>query len=572
MSKHMGFTRRTVLSAMAYLGMTPAVGLADDQVSGELWQPEALGERVWLAWRAEDVPPGPVTTWTDRAGGVVAEQTDPELQPQKLPSGEIEFVGGTKNLVIPRQKRAFMAHRAVMMLFRADLDSPTTSNGTLFHINGLGGPFTRQPAIAYSTDEVDVQWRDPSSPNSNGFGDLGDASDWHCIVSRRVDGVHFASLDGRPEIATGTEICLGRNKTREKGLIGDHRPRTISWAVDCIYLLQDELTQEDAEKLMGWAMWKRGVQSRLPDNHPYRDRPPLWNAADQEPPFVESSPQEWSAIEAFWDDENINSELQQAFRTPLDLAGYDMVFEDHFTSMSITDEVTGTGPWWSPVHNAATGKARTGRVDDDPPVFLQSGSELTIRMQKDDRGWSSGVFTSVNLNGKGNTWKYGYFECRARATAGNGFAAWPAFWVKSVNEFFRLTESRLELDVYEGYNSDPDGHHQAYHNWPAARVIDGRIAQHRSVGNYTGLTASKMGQAVNLFDNEYHIYGMMVDESWIKFYFDNEELARFATPVEARQDLFILVDLALLPHQADKAEGVYEFVIDYIRVYQERQE
>ena len=172
------------------------------------------------------------------------------------------------------------------------------------------------------------------------------------------------------------------------------------------------------------------------------------------------------------------------------------------------------------------------------------------------------------MNGHGNTWKYGYFEFRARVSKGNGFASWPAFWVKSVNEFFRLTESRLELDLYEGYNSDPDGHHQAYHNWPALRLVEGRLSEHRSVGNYTGLTASKWDEAVDLFDNEYHTYGMMIDETWVKFYFDDQELARFPTPVEAKQEVFILVDLALLPHQADKAEGVYELTLDYIRVFQ----
>lgn len=569
MASMLSVSRRSLLAALAYLGLMPKASLAQVQpTAGELWQPEMLGERLWLAWRAEDVPEGPVASWTDRIAGVTAEQTDGDHRPEKLATGEIAFVGGKKNLVVPPQRRAYIAHRALVILFRADLRAVGEREGTMFHINGLGGPYSVQPAVSYSIDELKVHWRDPMSWNANVFVPAGTAETWHCIVSRRVGGVHYASLDGGPEIETGTDICLGRSHSDQSGLIGDHRDRTIPWAVDSIFLLQDELTQTQAQKFMGWAMWKRGAQDQLPDDHRYRAAPPVWESSDQEAPFVESTEEEWAGIKAYWKSDDLSQTLEQAFLQPLDLSGYQKVFEDHFTTMSITDEVTGTGPWWAPVHGRGTGAARMARVDDDPPCFIQSGSELTIRMQKDDRGWSSGIFTSINLNGHGNTWKYGYFECRARATAGNGFGAWPAFWLKSVNEYFRLTESRMELDAYEGYNSDPKGHHQAYHNWPAKRPFEGRIKDRRRVSNYTGLKARHMGHDIDLFDDQYHTYGVMIDETWIKFYFDNLELSRFPTPVEVKKEVFILIDLALHGEEVDKADGVYEFTLDYVRVYQ----
>ncbi len=562
-------TRRSILSAMAYLGLSPAGAFAQEEPTvGDPWQPEMLGERLWLTWRAEDVPEGQVASWTDRMGGVVAEQPESDLRPTKLASGEIAFAGGKKNLIVPFQKRSYIAHRALVILFRADLEAVGRRDGTIFHINGLGGVHTRHPAVAYKEGTISVLWADPVSGNNIRLTPEGGADDWHCLVSRRFDGVHYASLDGAPEIETGSDICLGRSNREKSGLIGDNRDNSIPWAVDCVFLLQDQLTKTQAEKFMGWAMWKRGAQAQLPVDHPYRDAPPVWEPSDEEAPHIESSEEDWARVKTYWDGDDVSQTLEQAILEPLDLTGYQKVFEDHFTTMSITDEVVGTGPWWSPVHGRGTGDARMARVDDDPPAFIQSGSELTIRMQKDDRGWSSGIFTSVNLNGHGNTWKYGYFECRARATAGNGFGAWPAFWVKSVNEYFRLTESRLELDVYEGYNSDPKGHHHAYHNWPAKRLVAGRTERHRWVSNYTGLKASRMGQDVNLFDDQYHLYGMMIDETWVKFYFDNLELARFPTPPEAKQEVFILVDLALNGDEIDKVDGIYEFTLDYVRVYQ----
>jgi len=562
-------SRREILAALACLAGGPKLAFAAPrQRAGAPWHPGVLGERVWLDWRAEDLAEGPVAAWRDRAGGVVAGQSEAAKRPRKLASGEVAFDGRGQNLILPQQGRAYLAHRAVMILFRLDHTASKTPGGSLFYVNGLGGAQARQPAVGYAAGALEAHWRGPKSDYANAMPLRGDATDWHCLVSRRVDGRHHASLDGAPELVTGANICLDRNRSRAKGRIGDPRARSAPWAADCILVLQDELGEAQARKLMGWAMWRRGAQARLPADHPYRHVPPTVEGGDIAVPFAESSEADWAAIRAYWDQKDIARELEQRLGRPLDLRGYKMVFEDHFTRMSITDEVTGTGPWWSPVHGQATGKARQARIGEDPPVFVQSGSELTIRMQKDRRGWKSGVFTSVNLNGRGNTWKYGYFECRARASKGNGFSSWPAFWVKSVNEFFRLTESRLELDIYEGYNADPKGHHQAYHNWPAARRVEGRLRRHRYVGNYTGLTKQQWGHAVDLFDDRFHTYGMMVEEDWVSFYFDGRELSRFPTPIEAKQPLFILVDLALLPHQAKKAEGTYEFTLDYVRVYQ----
>ena len=78
------------------------------------WEPALLGEKIWLDWRSDDLPPGPVAAWADRAGGVVAAQTDARLQPVKLASGEVVFHSGGRGLVIPAQSRGFLAHRAVL--------------------------------------------------------------------------------------------------------------------------------------------------------------------------------------------------------------------------------------------------------------------------------------------------------------------------------------------------------------------------------------------------------------------------------------------------------------------------
>ncbi|HSI50553.1 MAG TPA: hypothetical protein VLA61_19980 [Ideonella sp.] len=574
--------RRDVLASLGGAGLGALIGVQSPQADaqaqaktpGPLWAPEALGERVWLDWRAEDLAEGPVVEWKDRVAGLAATQSDAAQQPLRTPDGVL-FKSGGRRLTLAALSRAYIAHRAMLMIFRADFADAAAASGSFVSFNGYDeAPTSRQPGVFYAasggTRSVLPQWRDPRGHWAGNHALTGDASRWHVVLTRRVNGTAYSSLDGGPEQASaGGMLCLPRGVTGTPGLIGDHGNQGPSWMLDCLLVLQDELSEADAQRLIAWGMWRKGVQTSLPADHRYADAAPKLSQFTPEPAFRETSNSDWLTMKAYWEHKNPAQTLEQAYRSELDLSGHRLVFEDHFTRLSITDEVSGAGPWWSPVHPAATGKARTARVAEQPATFVQSGSELTIRMQSGPKGWRSGVFTSVNLNGHGNAWKFGYFEFKARVSRGNGFGAWPAFWLKSVNEFFRLTESRLELDLYEGYCSDPKGHHQAMHQWPAARLMEGRISKRRSVGNYTGLKASRWGaHTVDLFDDAYHLYGMMLDEQWTRFYFDGLELARFPTPIEAKQPLFILVDLALLPQQADKASGSYELTLDYIRVYQ----
>lgn len=532
--------------------------------------PSDLGELVWLRWSADALPNGPVASWVDSSGGVAAVQSDSAKRPTKDGMG-VEFTGA-QSLSVPFQSSAHMAHRAVVLVFRLDILSSSQSDGSILYINGNSGSSGNlQPLVGYNktTSKITVQWRDGSSYNELSFAVSSDPSLWHCLVARRVGGVAYASLDGSAEASTGSGICLAKSTASPAGLIGDFRATSsFSYALHEVMLLQDELTQANAERLMGWGMWKVAAQSQLPSNHPYRYAPPTKVAAFSAPAYVESTPSQWqSTVDYILD----AGSLESNFLGALDLSGYSLVFEDHFTSMTVVGELSApsAGNWFSPVHEAGVGSALESVPGGSPDVWSQSGSELTITMQKSGANWYAGICTSVNYNGHGRSWKYGYFEFRAKCSMGNGFAAWPAFWVKSVNEFFRLSESRLEIDLYEGYNSDSDGHHQSIHNWPAARQKPGRVTQHRYQSNYTGLTAANgFAQTVNLFDGAYHTYGLMIDETWVKYFFDGQELGRYPTPIEAKQPVYIVIDLALLPSQAAQASGAYTMTLDYVRVYQ----
>lgn len=545
-----------------------------------LWTPEDFGDRVWLDWWAEDLADGVASQWTSRHGAVAATQGVPANQPVKQ-NGEVFFTTDQR-LTFPGQSQAHIAHRAIMILFRVDLSG--SGGGSIFSVNGVGGGWERQPLVAYDrgTNKVSIQWKTPHGYSELAFPVSENANQWHCLVSRRVGITHYASLDGKQvDGTTPGESQVGMSdwalpNGSSTGYIGDFRTTGPQMAIDTVMLLQDEMSLEEAQKLMGWGMWRRGIQNQLPANHPYHDAPPL-----RSPPaytFTESSEAEWTALVGYWK----NTALSEQYKgTTLNLAGWQLVFEDEFNTHTVTNEVQGKGNWFAPVHGAPCGAATavippynandaTVGTEGTPATYIQNGSTMTIRMQNSN-GWKSGAFCSVNKNGYGRTWMYPYIEVRMKmgpSSTGSTKGAWPAVWLKSENYFFNLCESYLEYDIYEGYSSDNDGFHNSIHNWPAFRSLPGRLQSHRWNSNYLGLKTPGWSENVNLFDGQYHTYGVMVTPDYVINMFDGREMFRFPTPIEMKQPLWSLIDLAMVSSEAAQASGIYELTVDYIRVYQ----
>ncbi|WP_231956589.1 glycoside hydrolase family 16 protein [Posidoniimonas polymericola] len=551
-----------------------SAALCASLASADIWEPgTALHEKIWYDWDADTLPVGKVREWKDSTSAqVAAVQADPARQPEKQPGGVHFPPGADCRLEAPWLRIPERAHRAAVMVFAAKVSSSPSDSGMLFAANGHQGNYNhRLPGIGYrrGDHEYTVHWT--GQPDAAIRLPAGADESWHVIVTRRVDGRHYASIDGQPEVQAEIEdLVIPRDESRAKTLIGDTRPNGIEFIVNRIMLLHEELSAVDVDRIAGWAMWKTDSQSRLPPSHPYRKERPEPGAPKEG--FVGHTEASWAKVKEQWGEKNATKE--QTFGRPIAplLEGYTTVFEDQFDSMTITDESSGEGPWYSPGHPAATGRARSVKPGREPNVYSQAGSELTITMQRVGKTWFSGSFTSVNVDGRGQTWNPAehptYFEARMKCSPGNDFASWPAFWIKAVDEYFTQTVPRTEIDIYEGYNSDPKGHHQAYHSWKAARQYGDRPNKTFHVGNYTGLHKNWPDAPVDLFDNEYHTYGALITPKHIIFSFDGKELMRAPTTPDMLRPMFILVDLALLPKEADKADGEYKLVIDYVRVRQ----
>jgi beta-glucanase (GH16 family) len=246
---------------------------------------------------------------------------------------------------------------------------------------------------------------------------------------------------------------------------------------------------------------------------------------------------------------------------PVDLSGAVLTFADEFDRPSITGP-NGEGPWFAPIHGGF-GKAEfLPPHPSEGPFFFDDGV-LTIRLAKLDGRWTSGIVQSVNAEGEGFTQRYGYFEMRAKFPKGNGI--WPAFWLKTVNQFTDQSQTRAEIDIIEAYGAnDWSGYHATVHLWPARRPSPGQLREHWYQGCYERVEG-------DMFDGDWHLYGAEVGPEWVTIYYQRREVGRFPTLVEFRRPLFILADLALHGEEPRTTDEPADMQVDYIRVWQRRE-
>jgi hypothetical protein len=242
---------------------------------------------------------------------------------------------------------------------------------------------------------------------------------------------------------------------------------------------------------------------------------------------------------------------------PLDLTGAVLTFADEFDRPSITGP-DGEGPWFGPIGGFGLAEFLPPHPTDGPFVF--DDGVLTIRLAKRGGRWTSGILQSVNADGEGFTQRYGYFEMRAKFPKGNG--TWPAFWLKTVNQFTDRSQTRAEIDIIEGYGAnDWSGYHAAVHLWPARPPQPGQLQKHWGKGCYERVEG-------DMFDGDWHLYGGEIGPEWVTIYYERREVGRFPTLAEFHHPLFILADLALHDKDPRTTDDPADMQIDYIRVWQ----
>lgn len=238
----------------------------------------------------------------------------------------------------------------------------------------------------------------------------------------------------------------------------------------------------------------------------------------------------------------------------LDLAAYRITFDEDFRG-PLSISAWGPGTRWiaHTPYAGDFGDAGFGDPGEGTPFAVRDGL-LHIEAKKVGGRWRSGLICSVDPKGEGFSQKFGYFEMRAKFPKGPG--TWPAFWLMGVPQLRepkdRKTLTQIEIDVVEQYGAGPNALHTTVHLWGPGDF-------HWAEGDtsiVTGMT------------DDFHTYGVSVEEDLLTFYFDGVEIRKCKTPKEAKVPLYLMVDLALGGGwPIDKTPDPSVMIVDYVRAY-----
>jgi hypothetical protein len=241
-------------------------------------------------------------------------------------------------------------------------------------------------------------------------------------------------------------------------------------------------------------------------------------------------------------------------RPSLNLDGYEITFDEDFRE-PLSVSAWGPGTRWIAHTPYAGDFGDAGFADPGPnsPFTVEDGI-LRIEAKKVGDRWQSGLLCSVDPKGNGFSQKYGYFEMRAKLPKGLG--TWPAFWLMGTPQLIepkdKKTLTQIEIDVVEQYGVGPNALHTTLHLWGPGSVHSGE----GDTSIVTGMT------------DDFHRYGVMVQEDFITFYFDGVELRKDKTPKEAKVPLYLMLDLALGGGwPIDRTPNPSSMLVDYVRAY-----
>ncbi|MDR2948486.1 MAG: glycoside hydrolase family 16 protein [Prevotella sp.] len=247
-------------------------------------------------------------------------------------------------------------------------------------------------------------------------------------------------------------------------------------------------------------------------------------------------------------------------------SGYFLVWHDEFNDSPNPD---GSLPlpgneWWFEIGNHGWGNNElqnyVDRVSGSDTVSKIKNNSLIITALKLDEPYQGSEIISARMNTT-RSWKYGYFEMRAKVPGGKG--TWAAFWMMPKDFQHWPLDGEIDIMEYVGYK--PNITHSTVHTADYNHVIS------------TEKTATK---EILTAETEFHIYAVEWTEDEIKGYVDGSEYFSFKNDKKGDKKtwpfnvpFYLKLNLAiggdwggLEGVDPDILPACYE--IDYVRVYQ----
>lgn len=238
-----------------------------------------------------------------------------------------------------------------------------------------------------------------------------------------------------------------------------------------------------------------------------------------------------------------------------------LVWSDEFEGTSISDEnwtfETGGNGWGN---NELQNYQANGNTEVSDGI-------LRITAKRNTDNTIEGAFTSARLNSK-KSFKFGRMEIRAKLPEHKGNGTWPALWMLGSNIETVGWPACGEIDMMEYVSFKPNKTHFSIHS---------------TANNHTNGTEITSG-AVDLetIEEEFHNFGILWSDKYIKFYVDEIDNVQFAyrRPGTSNVDswpfsnnFYFLMNIAVGGNWGG-LEGVDTSIfpatmeVDYIRVYQ----
>ncbi len=237
----------------------------------------------------------------------------------------------------------------------------------------------------------------------------------------------------------------------------------------------------------------------------------------------------------------------------LDLSRFTLTFEDDFKYLDVSAH--GPDTRWV-AHTPWNGDFGDAAFDDPGPLgpFIASRDGLTITARREADGrWHSGLLSSMDKDGPGQhgfAQRFGYFEIRTRLPDGPG--VWPSFWLIGTDK----QKSSAEIDVFEYYGAFPKGFHTVEHIWES-----GRDRLH--LDHITDISPG-------FFTSQSNAFGVLIEPDRTRFYLNGEEIWNTPTPIEYKQPMYMLIDLALGGGwPIDKLSSPAVMTVDYVKVWKD---
>lgn len=241
--------------------------------------------------------------------------------------------------------------------------------------------------------------------------------------------------------------------------------------------------------------------------------------------------------------------------------GYSLVWQDEFNN---ANQILPGEEWEFETGNHGWGNNELQNYVDrflvnDTVAKIHNGS-LIITAYKLNTPYQGSDIISARMNTK-QSWKYGYFEMRAKVPAGKG--TWAAFWMLPDN--FRHWPLDGEIDIMEYVGYKPGITHSTIHT----KTYNHAIKTERSAEYY-----------IKDMEEEFHVYSVEWTEDYIKGYVDGINYFTFQNDKKGNIETWpfdkafnLKLNLAIGGNWGG-AEGVdpaifpARYHIDYVRVYQ----